>query len=395
MPARRAGWLRSAAALAAAGSLTLPVAAQSPYGPLGVRLGLVEIYPTAGVVARYTDNVFANRTDKESDLVTEFVAGFTANTLWARDTLNADLEVRARRYRENENQDRTSIIAGLSGQFDATEDDTVGFDLRFRRQAEIRNFQDVDPNLPPAENIRFDSYSASLLYERRVNNFALSVTGFGGTVDYPGLLNDRDRDDAQASLRVSYALSPSLSAYLQPAFAWQDFPNFDSATSTTLTALAGARFDLSTIWVGDIGVGVFKQDYRSDQFKDLTSFAVNGRLTWKPSALTTVTASTVRSQAPNTRPGAGNLVSTRFQLSVRHDFLLNLSAEARVNYAIDDFGRVDDGSDRRWEAELRGEYQLNRNLGLTASVQHRRRESDSPGREYKQNNILLGIRVRL
>ena len=412
-------------ALGALAASSSPVCAQSAYEPFGVRLGNVNLFPDAGVTLSYNDNVFSDRDNKQSDFVRAFEAGFNAETDWSRHKATAEAQITNSVYLDNTVGDRNSLYGKLTGRIDITADDTLTLLTSIRRNSTLSGFNSLDSSSPasgdgqpgenPDENLALPRQDASLLsqdpslrddqrieyddtllqtsYERDVNDLKVRVSGSYHTLDYNNeQANDLDRGDIRLTTRVTYSLSPSLGIYVQPSLSWQRFDTADDRDSRRQSLLVGTTFNLSAIWIGDVGIGFTNENFRSDTLPDESNLALNARLTWTPSALTKVTFLLLRQQEADIRVSSSGSVTTSLETRVTHDFMSNLSAEIFGGYALDEYS--DKTQDRR-TARFSLNYLLGRNLVLTAKAEHRERVSDDPNDEYDQNILSIGLKARL
>lgn len=387
-----AGGMTAGGMVAGARAQTLPD--PGPYEALGVQAGMVLLFPSVEMQTRHSDNVRASATDEQSDLVLEAAAGLAFRTLWALHDLSGDIRVRHRTYTRDTASDATTFQGQLGGVLAVTADDRISLDATLRRQADIAIDSDIDPGLDPDERVRFDDWSVTGSWQRQVNRIAFQLSAATHRLNYAALTTRRDRQDYRTGLRLAYALSPSLSAYVEPSLSWIDFDIGSAFNSRTASALVGARFDLSTIFQGDVGIGGFRQTFNDETIETRSGVATNARVTWNPTQLTAVTLRVSRRQAPSTRIDGGRLVSSDIGLRLEHALADNLDASLGGTYRINAYGG-ERGTDHRTDLEADLRYRLNRNFGLTLGVQHRRQDGSTDARDFTQTVMRLALTARI
>jgi hypothetical protein len=199
--------------------------------------------------------------------------------------------------------------------------------------------------------------------------------------------DDRDRTTLTLTGRAAYALTPATAVYLQVAGDGRDYrrvPGRPDRTSTGRETLAGVDFELGGLMRGDIALGHRRQTFDDPRFGDLDGFGGRGRLTWFPTALTTVSVAAERAVADTGAVGAAGARRTDLSLSLDHELLRNLILSARAAHVDDAYvGR--DRTDRRFSVGLAADYRLNRRQGLTADLNWIDQASNgaAPGPRYR------------
>jgi hypothetical protein len=290
-------------------------------------------------------------------------------------------------------------------------------DVRYRHYREhldVYNFDVQSAGL--IVPVPFDSDEMIVTANTRFNRLGLVATGLYRTyrfedVDIAGGTSDTSQnsfDTLIGALGTSYAFSPGrfLTALvrLQDITYTEDRPRDPlnpagviprDRDSFTWVALGGFEYDFDGVWAGRIGLGWQQRNYRGAQIRTLEGPAVEGRLSWSPSQLTTVTLNVARSIEESIRQNAVSYQRTTAGVRVDHEFLRNviLGGEVRA-----DRREYDQPNSKATDAvfQLNGRWLINRSLSLTGSYAYNRRiEATGGAFEYDRNLVQVRLRIAL
>jgi hypothetical protein len=162
-----------------------------------------------------------------------------------------------------------------------------------------------------------------------------------------------------------------------------------------VVALVGFEYDFDGVFAGLIRVGWQRRDYRGSQIKTLEGPALEGRLSWSPSQLTTVTFNAARTIEESIRLDAVSYQRTTAGVRVDHEFLRNviLGAELRA-----DRREYDQPSESITDAvaQINGRWLINRSISLVGSYAYNRRlEATGRAEGFDRNLVQVRLRVAL
>jgi hypothetical protein len=214
-----------------------------------------------------------------------------------------------------------------------------------------------------------------------------------------GFDDDRDRNEFRVGPRFSYALSPSVSAFIEGSYRDRRYDddvdqNGRDRNSQTYEALAGLAFDISTILEGEIAAGAFHTEFDEPTFDSITEPAVQGTLRWNVTQLTTVTGRLAREATATTQADSSERVVSLVSLRIDHELLRNVVVGAQVDYRNEDF-EGDDRVDNRFDVQVGGSYLINRNASVSLGYQYRNRTSDEESADFSGNIVRLGVDLHL
>ncbi|WEK40050.1 MAG: outer membrane beta-barrel protein [Candidatus Brevundimonas colombiensis] len=378
---------------------------QPAYDAAGFRAGGFTLWPRLLSAVVFDDNVFAAEDNARAATTLRLTPEVTARSDWGRHQIQAHARLDLGRNLNVPREDTTDWRLGGSGRLDAARDAHLALSLDMQHGREARTAIGSDPLT--VRPVAFDGASARLSGQRTRGRLRLDASADLQRRDYrdgadaagaPVEQDDRDRTILTLSGRAAYALSPATAVFVQIAGDDRDYrrvPGRPDRTSTGREALAGVDFELGGLMRGDIAVGHLRQTFDDPAFGDLDGFGGRGRLTWFPTALTTVSVAAARAVADTGAVGAAGALRTDLTLGVDHELLRNLIVSARAGHIEDAYvGR--DRTDRRISAGLAADWRLNRRYGLNADIDwiDQSSEGTARGPRYRALRLTLATVAR-
>jgi hypothetical protein len=165
--------------------------------------------------------------------------------------------------------------------------------------------------------------------------------------------------------------------------------------SFTWVALLGFEYDFDGVWAGRIGVGYQQRDYNSPQIKNLEGPALEGRLSWSPTQLTTVTFNVARTLEESIRQDAVSYQRTTGGVRVDHEFLRNVILGGEVRVDRREYERPNQTA-TDGVIQVSGRWLLNRSLSITGSYAYNQRLEATGGfLEYNRHLVQARLRIAL
>ncbi|MGE0046589.1 MAG: outer membrane beta-barrel protein [Hyphomonadaceae bacterium] len=380
---------------------------QPDYDPRGLRFGGFTIYPQANAEVAYTDNLFAEDVGERSDFVTTLSPSVRAETNWSRHRVRLDAGVQHVMHADFSDDDVTNYYVGGEGLLNVGSRGDIRARARYTRSSEPRYA--VDSPTDAIEPIRYSQTDLALIATQEFNRLRLTGALERRDLDYDdtetllGLIDqdDRDRVETTATLRGEYRLSPGVALLAQASFDQYDYDLMPPAVglnrdSDGRTFLTGASFDITNLIRGQVAAGYFQREFDDPTLPEVSGLAIDTRIEWFPSQLTTVTATASRRVDDTAFSSAASFTAERIGLQVDHEFRRNLIASGRVGYTRRDFlglNREDDV----YSAEAGLTYRMNRRVGLRLGW--RREDQRSMGanrdRDFVVNEVAAGVTFRL
>ncbi|MBD0273868.1 MAG: outer membrane beta-barrel protein, partial [Acetobacteraceae bacterium] len=165
--------------------------------------------------------------------------------------------------------------------------------------------------------------------------------------------------------------------------------------SFTWVALLGFEYDFDGVWAGRIGVGYQQRNYNSPLIKTLEGPAVEGRLSWSPTQLTTFTLNVARTLEESIRQDAVSYVRTTGGVRVDHEFLRNIILGGEVRVDRREYERPNQTA-TDGVLEVNSRWLLNRSLSVVGSYAYNRRLEATGGfLEYERHLVQARLRIAL
>jgi hypothetical protein len=365
------------------------------YDPNGLRFGSFLLYPELSVQSAYDSNVFDEDSDTHDDVIFTATPAFRLESDWNVHMLGAEGFVTGEKHVKETDEDAVEGNGTIFGRLDITNDDTFFGSGSYSHLVDPRS----DPNNQNAERTEFDRWTARTGYVHEFSRINLRLDGQAQRYDYTDSAdNDRDRNVFTVGTRVTYALSPRISPFVEIGFREE---NFDASIDDSgvdrddqqYAAGVGARVLITDLLLGEVSVGIQHTVFEDKTLDDVTSPRVAGQLTWNITELTSIILRAGMTQEPTTQAGSSIEVITRASARVEHELLRNLLVFGEAGYKNDDFEDID-RTDNSFLASIGGEYLLNRNFSFFGQYDFELRDSNVPGDDFLDNVVLIGARVQ-
>lgn len=385
------------------------------FDPLGVRLGGFRVDGFLESGLGYDSNVFGRKNNVVGDGYATETGNVTLGSDWTRHAFGASANIDARQFFSRTELNWTDWNIGGFGRYDIDAQTNVEARYRhYREHLDVYNFDVQSAGI--VVPVPFDSDEVAVSGNTRLNRLGFTGTALYRTyrfedVDIGGVRSRTSQnsfDTLIGAIGTSYAFAPGR--FITGAVRLQDISYTETVTRDPLTpnaiiprdrdsftwvALAGFEYDFDGVWAGRIGVGWQQRDYRSPLIKTLEGPAIEGRLSWSPSQLTTVTFNVARTLEESIRQNAVSYQRTTGGVRVDHEYLRNviLGAEIRA-----DRREYDQPSETATDGvvQLNGRWLINRSVSVTGSYAYNRRiEATGSAREFARNIVQVRLRIAL
>jgi hypothetical protein len=365
----------------------LPVAdrPRPDFDPIGLPVGGFTLLPRLSVTGAYDDNIFAS-TRKTGDFYSVVAPAFDLNSHWSQHAVGVSALGAISRYAEQSREDYEAARLSGYGRLDIDRDAAVTLTARYRRDADLRS----DPETLRGQLTRamYDQSGAGLNYVQRINRVELTTRLGVDQLSYDQTINqDRDRLVFGGAERVAYLFSPRVNVFVQSGYDVTQYSrNAGGRDYDAWTNLVGTAFDIDSIVVGEIGVGVLQEFSHAPGVPDFTGFAASGKVVWNVTALTSLIGVVERASESTRIPGAFSRLRTLGVVELQHELLRNLILKAGYSYEINDYRGMNLREDTQ-VAALTARYLINRNFVLDATYAYRDRDSTSPATAFNTGSF--------
>ena len=379
----------------------VPAAAESPaaenYDQTGITVGSFLYKPAVEIWGGYNSNPGRQAAAVGSPAI--IVAPELAiRSQFERHQLNADL-----RYAYNENTAQQALShptaeAKVNGRFDLGDSTRLIGEGRFLDDALVTagfNQQPRATTLGATAGIAQQFGSAEIALKGSYDRIQFGNAVLGNNQ----ILNTQDRNYRQpgAQLRVSYAISPEFSPFIDLSL---DRREHDMTTdfngmrrdSKGIAGRGGVTLNIGTL-SGDVSVGYLTRRFDAPNMQNVSGWIADATLAWAANPTTTFVL-VARSQASET-PAANifGILSRDVILQVDHQFEPWLTGTLRSGYGQDQFvgtTRIDN----RFFVAGGGVYKISHTLHLKSEVRAEWTRSNMAMNDLLAIVGLLGVRLQ-
>jgi hypothetical protein len=394
------------------------------FDPFGVRLGAFRLDGFLESGLGWDSNVFGRKNNVKGDAYATETGNVTLGSDWTRHAVGASANIDARQFFERTELNWTDWNLGGFGRYDIDAQTNVEARYRhYREHLDVYNFdvqaafgEQVAGQVPgqavgqAANNFTFkpvpyDSDEVQVSGNTRFNRFGLTAIGLYRTYRFEDVdinnqrqfVSNNNFDTLIGALAGSYAFAPGR--FVTATVRLQDIAYEKSISrgrdSFTWVALLGFEYDFDGVWAGRIGVGYQQRDYNSPQIKNLEGPALEGRLSWSPTQLTTVTFNVARTLEESIRQDAVSYQRTTGGVRVDHEFLRNVILGGEVRVDRREYERPNQTA-TDGVIQVSGRWLLNRSLSITGSYAYNQRLEATGGfLEYNRHLVQARLRIAL
>ena len=381
--------------------------AQPEYDPVPIHAGAFMINASLNLAAMYNDNIFAQTNNKTSDTVLALTPQIAVTSNWSSNALNAGLLVDRRQYLKNDSENVTNYQGYVGGRLDVTRAFAISAQANGGRFTESR----YAPSAVgvASEPVHYEGTGGLIQANYQFNRIQIEGTLNVTKNDYhdvrtiagpstPSVVIDQDfRDSTQTNVggRFSYAVSPDVAVYFLARHGDvsydQSLPDRDS---TRNFYQVGSNFELAAPFRGDIAVGYLQTKQKSG--RDFNGPAVDGRLQWFPTEITTVTFSAQRTVFDPGLLNSSVAFDTAVGVHVDHELRRNILLLGDLGYEEQDFQDID-RKDKITSVSAGVGYKLNRRARVDFTYAFRNQDSSGVatpfGPKFSDNSVSVTLRL--
>ncbi|MEM6534015.1 MAG: outer membrane beta-barrel protein [Pseudomonadota bacterium] len=355
---------------------------QPDFDPEPVRVGSLIVRSNAEISAISDSNIFADSTDEQSDTIIRAGARANVRTDWSNHELSANASAFRNTYLDFDDESNEDLRAGLGGRLDVTRSWSFTANVDAAQRTEERVSQANAVSLDEPVEIETLSGRVGANYRndriRWDSSVRVSENDFqDGEVRDTDAVFDQDFRDNTAVVgrtRVSYAISPNVAVFTQAEYNTREYDLDTGRDSSGYALYGGFDFELDALVRGDVAVGYFDEDKDSDALEDVSGLAVDGRLQWFPTRLTTVGFNAGRSVQDLGLVESSSATQTRFGARVDHELRRNIIVSGFASIADEDYDDID-RTDEVLSYGISATYKLNKNVHTEAFARHTERDA--------------------
>jgi len=378
--------------------------ARPEFDPVGSQVAGFRLDAAASLRAGLDSNVY-RVTDGPSDVFALGAVDASLRSDWNRHALEVAGALQHRQYASETLRDLTTYGVEARGELDISPQARLSGELSHERDA--RDQLSAEEAVLVLRPVRFDETSASLQGRYESGRVVLSANGRYEHVDYESSatldgvvqsLRDRDYDSYMAGAQAGYRFPAGAVAFVSASHEWRRYA-FDATPrrdSDMLELLAGLESEITPLLFGRVALGYLRTNFSDPTVSSRNSFAIDTRLDYLLTELTTVHLTARRTMRDAALLDAPATLVTNVRLSADHELLRNVILSPQVLYESADYvgtgqsaNLFGGGIDARWL--------VNRRLRANVSVHYRSRSTEnfSVGRDYDSLIGMAGVTVVL
>ncbi|MAW82005.1 MAG: hypothetical protein CMI63_17345 [Parvularcula sp.] len=377
---------------------------QPAYDAKGFDFHGVKLLPRIDSGVRLDSNVLSSGVDAQSDGVAFLSANADIRYVRPRHAVQLSLSADANRYFDITQQNRNNYAASLSALGLIGPSTTYAARAAFRDQEAARGTVENDLG-----------FGAPL--ERKTADFAVGFShdfgGFGlrneatfSKVDYSDIetaqgdidQDFRDRNTVSNSTTASIDASERLSFLVNGTISKNDFTNEEagvSRDSQSVSAGAGFAYNLTELISSSVIVGYRKTTFDDDSFSDFDGVSIAASVDWHPTPLISVSINSGQEILTSAFSQVDAITVTRSSATVDYELLRNFIVTGMMSYARENFENLN-ATAERYEAQIGGDYKLNRHLALGVRASYADRSlspTAAPGQNFERYTLAFKLSV--
>ncbi|MBE7200709.1 MAG: outer membrane beta-barrel protein [Parafilimonas terrae] len=386
--------------------LSRPIPADPAYAPIGYKIGSFTVLPSFTQSVGYDSNPDQTTRQLAKGSVafrTEAAVDFRSD--WSSSSLDGSLRGAYLETPQNEIASRPAADGLVNLRIDASRDLQINAQGRFildTQRTTSPNLQAVTATGRPLVAL----YGATLGATKSFNRLSVTLSGAVDRSEFQDaslsngtVIRQSDRNLNQYSLRLrtAYELTPDFIPFVDVIGDTRVYDQRVDAfgvqrNSDGVSVLAGAQIGFARTLTGEVSAGAQRRDYVDRTLRNIDAPLVNATLTWAATPLTTVRFNAATGVTETTIPGSSGVLTEVATLEVQHDLLRNLSIVLGGSILHNEYRNSpirDDG----FSTTARLDYRFTRWLTLRAAYIFQQVNSTSPGSSFRDNTVLVGMRV--
>lgn len=374
----------------------------------GIDLGAVTVRPSVSLDIGTDSNIFYEPTNETDDIVYVTRPRVEAQTTWSRHQIAVSAGMDDFRYQDSDSEHHTDLYVDAEGRLDIRRGTYLVAGGGQSRRAESRSAPDSpgaaakpvrfeDRHAHIAAIHEFGRFRGTLRLEKQGLNYKDAPLVGGGVSDQ----DIRDYTVTRATGRLEYALSPDTAVFGQVSGNKREYEikppraafNRDSEGSDYLI---GINTDLTNLIRGEVAAGYLQQNYDDPSLSSPKGLALEGRMEYFATPLTTLTFSGRRRvEETVAAASASAYLTTAFGGRIDHELRRNILVTGGLETQKREFEGADRDDDLLF-ADVGARFLLNRRVELGAAWRFERQDSSGAlsAQDYDVNRFVGSAALR-
>ena len=353
--------------------------------PIGARVGSMIVFPKVELGTGFSSNVFGLTTNALADGYVTLAPRVTAASQWSRNSLELTGAVGLIRFFSQSVRSQTAYSLQANGRLDLGKSDSIIGIIGRPRAFETQYVGSFPQNA--AGTVGYNRTNALVRGTFHFNRVSLVGSGtindlvYSDTPSFSGpLINQqfRNRTEYRTSARLQYDFNTDVQAFTEVSYSRHQYHTAilgqPLRTNNGFRALAGANLDITPVIRAVVGVGYEQRVYVNPAYQPLRGLALDARVEWLPTELTTVNLRVTRKVEDAILENSPGFFSTIGQVRVDHELLRYVLVFAEATYARDSFVTIP-RRDAQFTLRAGGTYSLGRRFSIQPNVSYVQRRS--------------------
>ncbi|MDD3288753.1 MAG: outer membrane beta-barrel protein [Alphaproteobacteria bacterium] len=371
------------------------------YDPAPITLGSFDLYPSLDIGQSFDDNIYATKSGKSSDAISNIRPVISALSNWNRHALSMTSFGDVNFFADNNSEDYRNFVTDLNGRYDIMTETWIAPRAGYQHLIEPRSSPDAVSGSEPTQ---FDVKTAGFTVHRGLGllkadvNYDYKRFDFYKTPSALGPISQKDRNRSKHMVggKIAYSVSENLKPYVKSNYVWLDYDNNPAHKSQGYETLFGSTADFGGITSIDLYAGWLSREFHNftaDSRVLVPTFG--GRFDWNVTGKTSLVLEASRSLEETSSTLDNSYTSTGGSVTLTHELLRNVLLEGDFSFARSDYNGTSSRQDDELSAGMGGRYLINRNLYSDLNYTYTRHYSTNDPSEYIRNMATLRLGVRM
>lgn len=371
-----------------------------PFEPKGIKVGAFVIKPALELTVGVDSNPLRMPRGGRPAQTRSVVHELEIRSQFERHELNADLSVGYSQTQGVPVLNAPAVDAKIDGRYDITDDRSINGEVRYA-------LDPVDRVLEAPRGTFVSKSGATVGVSQKLDNVSVSVKGLVDRSTFSGArpgddapIPNKDRNFTQPAVqtRVSYALSPQISPFVDVTLDRRvhdipvDFGGVRRDSNGTVVS-AGLSLAFAGRLAGEIAVGYLTRRFADPMLPGISGMIVNGALVYRPFDRTSFVLVGTSDTLESVIPGVSGIFRRDLILQARQEFDPRTSASLSFGFGQDRFAGIV-RTDDRYSVALGAVYKLSREVQLKADVRQDWLRSTIPTVNNMATTATVGIRFQ-
>ncbi|MET7247437.1 outer membrane beta-barrel protein [Methylobacterium sp. EM32] len=374
-----------------------------PYGPLGIRVGSLTLFPALQQSVGYDSNPDRS-IYRRGSMALRSQGELRVESDWSSHSLTGEARFGYFNYPDNRNANRPDGDGAMRLRLDVARDTKVDVEGRYAISTQRAGSPDLNAQVRDRPLVA--AYGGTVGVTQNFNRLQVTVAGLIDRQTFENAQladgtflrqDDRNANQLGLRLRTGYEIRPGFTPFVDTLVDTRihDFAVDQSGLrrdSDGVTVRAGSSFEFSRLLAGEVSAGYLSRHYADSRLRDVTGPVIDGSVTWAATALTSLRVGASTGVLETIVPGASGILTRTAVAEITHDLRRNLRLTLTGTLISNDYQGTSI-REQGYSAGVRLDYRLNRWLGIRASYARELLRSTAIGSSYHSDTYLVGVRV--